>query len=118
MYDEAASSSSNYWAISDYERHTREIQSVSCHGGIFAQDHTFEVVKNYPSSIGAVAVWDVAIDTGEIATAVLVPTTQTKHFSHAVIQLLYPKGRVLHQRQCTLILGQTNPPFGKVSIMI
>ena len=82
MYNEATSSIHNRWGISDHDRHTREIQSVKCQGGIFAQDHTFAVIKNY-QSIGALAVWDVAIDTGEIATAVCVPTTQTIHFSHA-----------------------------------
>ena len=82
MCNEAAASPHNRWGISDHDRHTREIQSVSCNGGIFAQDHTFEVIKNY-QSLGATAVWDAAIDTGEIATAVCVPTTQTIHFSHA-----------------------------------
>jgi len=83
VYNEAATSPHNQWGISDRDRHTREIQSVACKGGTFAQDHTFEVIKNY-QSVGATAVWDVAIDTGEIATAVCVPTTQIIHFSHAV----------------------------------
>jgi hypothetical protein len=87
MFDEATSSPLNPWGISDKERYTREIQSVQCHGGIFAQDHTFQPVRNYQKSLGAVAVWDVATSTGEIATAVLVTTTQTKDFSHAAIQL-------------------------------
>jgi len=69
--------------VSDYDQHARELQSVKCNGGIFAQDHTFAVIKNYQNILGATAVWDVATDTGEIATAVCVPTTQTIHFSHA-----------------------------------
>jgi len=81
MCNEAASPH-NRWDISDHDRHTREIQSVSCNGGAFAQDHTFEAIKNC-QSLGATAVWDVAIDTGEMATAACVPTTQTMHFSHA-----------------------------------
>jgi len=82
MCNESATSPHNRWGISDHDRHAREIQGVTC-SGIFAQDHTFSVVKNYQSSLGATAVWDVAVDTGEIATAVCVPTTQTMHFSHA-----------------------------------
>jgi len=83
IYNESAASPYTRWGFSDHDRHTREIQSVTCNGGMFAQDHTFEVIKNYRSTLGATAVWDVAIDTGEIATAVCVPTTKTIHFSHA-----------------------------------
>jgi hypothetical protein len=56
---------------------------------LFAEDHTHEVTKNYfrKKQIGARALWDVATETGEIATAVLVPSTKTKDFSHAAIQL-------------------------------
>ncbi|CAB9503917.1 unknown protein [Seminavis robusta] len=91
LFDQAASSSKNPWGISDNERHTREIQSVKC-DGIFSQDHTFQATKNYQKSLGAEAVWDVATSTGEIATAVLVPTTKTKHFSHAAKQLTEREG--------------------------
>ena len=101
VYDEACSSNNNPWAISDHNRNTREIQAVECRGGIFAQDHTFEAVKNYQKSTGAKAVWDVATHTGEIAAAVLVPSTKTKHFSHAARQLMNREGgrftpRVMH----------------------
>ena len=48
-----------------------------------AQDHTFDVVKNYQGKMGAAALWDCTTETGEIASAVLVPTTKTQHFSHA-----------------------------------
>ena len=37
--------------------------------------------------MGANALWDVATETGEIACAVLVPSTKTRHFSHAARQL-------------------------------
>jgi hypothetical protein len=90
-YDMAVSTSKNLWRISDHDRHTREIQSVKC-TGIFAQDHTFEVVKNYPKSLGAKAVWDVATSTGEIASAVLVPSTKTIHFAHAAQQMAKREG--------------------------
>lgn len=83
-YDAAASSSNTPWKISDHDRHTREIQSVSCRH-IFAQDHTHEVTKNYfeKKSLGAVALWDCANENGEIASAVLVPSRKTTHFAHA-----------------------------------
>jgi len=89
MYDAAASSNKNPWGISDHDRHVREIQSVKCDGGIFAQDHTFQVTKNYRKSLRATAAWDVATGTGEIASAVLARTTQTKDFAHAAQQLMY-----------------------------
>ena len=84
-YDTAASNTNTPWGISDHDRHTREIQSVGCRL-VFAQDHTHEVTKNYfeKKSLGAVAMWDCANENGEIASAVLVPSTKTKHFAHAV----------------------------------
>jgi hypothetical protein len=80
-------SCNNAWGFSEKERHVREIQAVKCEK-IFAHDHTFEVTKNYQKKIGAVAVWDVASETGEIATAVLVRDTTTKEFAHAAEQLV------------------------------
>ena len=76
------------WNTSDKERHAREIQSVGSEL-IFAQDHAHEVTKNCyeKKSLGAQALWDVSTETGEIASAVLVPTTKTRHFSHAAKQL-------------------------------
>ena len=86
LFDAAASSAKNPWCLSDHDRHIREIQSVKC-TGIFAQDHTFQVVKNYRKSLGATAAWDVATDTGEIASAVLVKSTKTEDFGHAAQQM-------------------------------
>ena len=88
MYDAAALSSKNTWCVSDHDRHVREIQAVKC-DSIFAQDHTFQVTKNYNNKgkLGAVAIWDVATATGEIASAALVPSTKTEHFAHAAQQL-------------------------------
>jgi hypothetical protein len=89
VYNDASALNKNLWHVSDNERHTREIQSVKCNSdtGIIAQDHTFSIVKNYPATLGATACWDVATSTGEIACAVLVPTTKTIHLSHAAMQL-------------------------------
>ena len=88
LYDEASNSSNNPWGISDHDRHTREIQGVKCNA-IFAQDHTHQVAKNYvrKKELGVEALWDVATETGEIACAVLVPSTKTSDFSHAAKQL-------------------------------
>jgi len=88
VYDEASTTKNNPWGISDHDRHTLEIQSVECKEGIFAQDHTFEAVKNYQKGLGAKAMWDVATSTGEIAAIVCVPTTKTIHLSHAARLLL------------------------------
>jgi hypothetical protein len=83
LYDHAARSPLNYGGVSDVERHTREIQSVGCKS-MFAQDHTMEVVKNYRSKeMGAYACWDCAVETGEIACAVLVPSTKVSDLAHA-----------------------------------
>ena len=86
--DEASSNQFTPWKLSDHDRHIREIQSVRC-GLIFAQDHAHEVVKNYhqKKQLGAVALWDVSTETGEIASAVLVPSTKTIHFAHAAAAL-------------------------------
>jgi len=88
LYNTAASSTTNRWRLSDFERNTREMQGVNCDGGIFAQDHTFEPIKNYLKGVGAKAAWDAATQTGEIASAVLVPSTKTMHFAHAAQSLL------------------------------
>jgi len=87
-YDKACSNRNNPWLMSDHDRHTREIQSVGSNL-MFAQDHTHEVTKNcfQKKRLGANASWDVGTDTGEIACAVLAPSTKTKDFSHAAQQL-------------------------------
>jgi hypothetical protein len=88
LYNEASHNSNNHWGISDHDRHTREIQGVKC-SVVMAQDHTHEVTKNYiqKKQLGMDALWDVATETGEIACAVLVPSTKTSDFSHAAKQL-------------------------------
>jgi len=87
MFQDAACSKKNPWRVSDFERHTRKMQSVKC-SGIFAQDHTFEPVKNYMKRVGAKAAWTVGTGTGEIAAVALVPTTKTKDFAHAARQVM------------------------------
>jgi len=89
MCDAASSCQKNAWCLSDHDRHIREIQAAKT-DSIFCQDHTFQVTKNYKKGKGLPpkAVWDVATGTGEIASAVLVPSTQTKDFAHAAQQLL------------------------------
>ena len=55
---------------------------------MFTQDHAFQVRKNCQKKVGAVAAWDAALVTGEIASAALVPPTRTEDFAHAEQQLL------------------------------
>jgi len=86
MFDDASSSKTNPWRISDYERNTREIQAVTC-DGIFCQDHTFEPLKNYQKRLGATAAWTCGTSTGEVAAVALVPSTKTEEFAHAAMQL-------------------------------
>ena len=84
---EASVSDLTLCGISDYIRHTREIQSVTT-TTIIVQDHTNEVVKNYNrSATGAHAVWDVMTETGEIACAVLVDGTSVQRIAHAAEKL-------------------------------
>ena len=85
-YLEASQSTWNPWRLSDKDRHTREIQAVKCSTS-FAQDHTYQVVKNYPKRIQAEALFDCCNEHGEVLLAVLVKSTETKHFSHAATQL-------------------------------
>ena len=88
VYDKASSSSKTPWKISDNSRHTREIQGAGCRLSC-AEDHTHEVTKNCyrQTKIGAVALWDIGTDTGEIASAVTVPSAKTSDLSHAATQV-------------------------------
>ena len=86
LYDDAASSNWNWWGLSDHDRHTREMQMVRCER-TFANDHTHQTVKNYPSACKAKALFDVANEKGEIACAILVENTKIQEVSHAVEQL-------------------------------
>jgi hypothetical protein len=85
LYMAGAESPWNRSRLSDKERHKREIQGVKCKA-TFAQDHTFSVVANYRGISGTAALWDVATETGEIATAVLVPSTKTRDYACAAQQ--------------------------------
>jgi len=92
-YDEASSSSNTPWKLSDHDRHVREIQNVKCKS-IFAQDHTHKVTDNYyqKKTLGAFALWDCANENGEIAFAVLVPSTKTIDFAHVATALSKRRG--------------------------
>ena len=91
LYERAAISRCNQYGVSDKDRCTREIQSVTT-TKMFAQDHTMEPIKNYKKSLGAHAVWDSATETGEIATAVCVRNTKTAEFAHAAKALVRRHG--------------------------
>ena len=80
--EEASHSGRTLTCVSDYDRWKREIQSVTCHSG-FSFDHSFDLVKNYPRSLGAKAVFNVARNTGEIASTVLVESTKISQAAHA-----------------------------------
>jgi len=86
--DAACSNSNAPWRLSDHDQHVHEIQKVNCNS-IFAQDHTHKLVDNcyQKKGLGAFALWDCANENGEIASAVLVPTTKTIHFAHAAQSL-------------------------------
>ena len=81
---EASASDFNSIKLSDKMRHTREIQSVGCDVSS-ASDHTFQAIKNYMSALifGALAIHTITVETGEIASAVIVPTAEARHFAHA-----------------------------------
>jgi hypothetical protein len=86
LVDSSSRSSLTICGISDYERCTREIQSVSCKS-IMSQDHTVDILKNYPGDLGAKAVWDVANENGEICSLVCVDSTASRQYAHAAESL-------------------------------
>ena len=91
-YNEATSSDWHPWQLSDHDRHILEMQSVSCDKGPFVIDHTFQVCKNYPSTLKAKAMWTCAKDTGEILATGLVKNTKTVEIAHAAEQLVRRTG--------------------------
>jgi hypothetical protein len=92
VYELASRSSLTDTGVSDYDRHRREIQSVVCDTSI-SVDHTFQALKNYPTSIRdkTEALFGISVETGEVACAVVVPTTAIKEAAHAVEQFLRRK---------------------------
>jgi hypothetical protein len=86
VYNLAQRSNFTPGGVSEYHRHTREIQgvgsSLTC-----AQDHTMDVTKNYLGNVGAKACWTCCSETGEIACAVLVPNTSAGQYAHAAEQV-------------------------------
>ena len=99
MHDAAATSQKNAWCVSDHDRHIREIQSVGT-TSIFCQDHAFQVIKNHMKGVRAKAVWDTATGTGEIASAVLAPSTETEDFAHAAQQSM-KRGHFKPKAKCS-----------------
>jgi hypothetical protein len=73
--------------VSEMDRYTREIQSVTCSTSM-AQDHTMEVTKNYMRKDGYKACWTVCNERGEIASVVLVGNTKSSQYAHAVESLI------------------------------
>ena len=68
------------------ERHRREIQAMSTDtSAVF--DHTFAVVSNYPSSLGAKALATFGAGPGFIAFAGLVDSTDMAECSHGIEQV-------------------------------
>jgi len=82
LFTEAQHSECTITGFSDCERLTREIQSVGTKLSA-AQDHTSDTAKNYQKSLGCNYIWDVAVETGEIACAVLVKSTKAEDLAHA-----------------------------------
>ena len=52
-----------------------------------AQDHTADIMKNYLRKLGGRYIWDVMVETGEAAVAVLVSTTKAKEIVHVAEHL-------------------------------
>jgi hypothetical protein len=86
LYEKAQTSPLTRSGIKEFDRNTREIQSVTC-TLTMAQDHTMEMVKNYQKTLGAKACWTVCTETGEIASAVLVANTKCSQYAHAAESL-------------------------------
>lgn len=80
QYKDASNSVLTYAGISDKHRYEHEIQSVGCNLTC-ASKHAFSVIKNYPAGKGMEAVFDMTVETGEIATAVVVPSISTTDYS-------------------------------------
>ena len=72
--------------ISNGEQFTCEMQSVRT-TLTAAQDHMADDAKNYPRKLGGRYIWDVMVETGEVAAAVLVSTTKAKEIAHTTEQL-------------------------------
>ena len=72
--------------VTEFMRYTREIQSVETKLAA-AQDHTADPAKNYQKALGGKYIWDVCNENGEIASAVLVPTTEASAVAHAAESL-------------------------------
>jgi hypothetical protein len=88
----ASRSSLTDTGVSNYDRNQREAQNVGGDTSL-SIDHTFDALKNYPSSIRdtAAALFGISTETGEIACAAVVPTTAIAEAAHAIEQFLRRK---------------------------
>ena len=68
--------------ICDNERCHREIQSVGTNLAA-AQNHTADAAKNCQKKPGGRHIWDCIVETGEAASAVLVPAAKADDIAHA-----------------------------------
>jgi hypothetical protein len=80
QYKDASNSVLTCAGISDKHRHEHDIQSVGCNLTC-ASNHAFSVIKNYLAGKGMEAVFDMTVKSGEIATAVVVPSIATTDYS-------------------------------------
>jgi hypothetical protein len=87
LYIVGKDSKLNSTGISDRMRHLREIQSVGSKIST-ASDHTFAVLKNYKKSDipEATCVHTINVESGELASAVMVTSTECTEFAHATEQ--------------------------------
>ncbi len=89
-YNEAAKSTLHPYSVSDHDRYTLEIQAVGC-SGTMAEDHTFQVTKNYmrgKDGTDAQASWAACNESGEIGSAGFVKTTKMEEAAHYAEQLI------------------------------
>jgi hypothetical protein len=81
LYKNSERSALTLYGYSNHNRYVREMQCVGANLA-FIVDHTFAVTKNYRGK-KAKACFNIATETGEIASAILVENASTEQFSHA-----------------------------------
>jgi hypothetical protein len=84
LYLKAAHSKKNQTGIFDYDRTTREVQSVQCFTS-FTRDHHWGALGNFVKSTSskAGAIWTTMVESGELPCVALVPSTKTSDLAHA-----------------------------------
>jgi hypothetical protein len=89
LYNEGKRSFLMETGLSNHMCQTLELQSVGCRLSSVS-DHTVDVTKNY-SLLGAKTCFDVSVETGEIATVVLVESVKIQQAAHAIEALSWRK---------------------------